>query len=683
MIKPLLIEVGVEELPAIPFLKELPNIKAKWLKILESAGLACQFEFYYTPRRLVLWHSKFPTKQPTRCEEFFGAPLHVAYDELGNPTAAANSFAKKCGVSTEEVGESEKDGKKVLYFKKEVPGVESKKLLGKMIGEWLHSLNFGKSMRWGSLEDSFIRPVRSIAAMLDDVHVPCSIFGVHTTCFTYPHRSISYEPLTFLKAGDYFKTVENGGVVLDQNSRRSMIENQMEILEKNHSIKIEKDKDLMAEVVAITEYPTALLGKFDEKFLVLPPEVIVTSMKEHQRYFPVFEDGKLSNYFLVVSNALSSKYDLIVSGNEKVLRARLEDALFFWENDLRNGLSSEGLKKIVYLDGLGSMYDKVLREQKIGAYLGESYLNALKKESPSKEGQALLSLLGRTLGLCKADLLSEMVCEFTELQGVMGYYYAKSSNQDPLLALAFKEQYLPNSEESALPSTLFSAIVALSFKIDSLLALFSIGKIPTGTKDPFALRRAVSGIIKIILAFDLPFNIKNDLTHLAKNYNEFDLERLESFFIERMYAFFEVNPSIINAVLGSGERDIVKIYKKIAALKAILDNQDFKAGFTTFNRVANIVKDIDLKDLNVNSDLFEAPQEFALWEAFSVCEKEPFKSYESRLDSLFALKSAIDEFFDGVMVNAPDATIAKNRQHLIASIYRSFLEIADIKEISF
>lgn len=680
MLKPLLIEIGVEELPAIPFLRELPNIESKWRKVLKSQELECAFKFYYTPRRLVLWHPEFPSYQPTRVEEFFGAPVEIAFKD-GKPTPAALGFAKKCQVDVSELKESERNGKKVLYYHKEIEGSASIELLKDMVKTWLESLSFGKSMRWGSLKESFIRPIRSIAILLGDEALECEIFGVKSSPKFYPHRTVSYEPISFGHANDYFDKLKEGGVVLYPSERKKIILNQMEALEKQEGITIQKDLDLLAEVVAITEHPKALLGSFDEKFLVLPPEVIITSMKEHQRYFPVFLDGKLTNRFVVVSNAIADDYKLIVSGNEKVLRARLEDALFFWENDLKNGLSSEGLKDIVYLEGLGSLYDKVQREQKIGAYLAKKYLSRLKSEQPKKDNEQILALLDRTIGLCKADLLSEMVYEFTELQGVMGYYYAKQSGQDEALALAFKEQYLPDSEDSDLPSTYFSAIVALSYKIDSLLALFSIGKIPTGTKDPFALRRAVSGIVKIVLAFNLPFDIKADFAKLAKEYKEFDLSLLENFFIERLYSIFDANPSIIHAVLQSKERDLLELSSKISALKELSQSKDFKNEFATFKRVANIVKNVELDSLHVKPELFEDEHEKALWEAFLECDSKEYKNYLDRLNALFGLRGQINAFFDNVMVNTDNLQVRQNRHHLIASIYRAFLKVADIKEI--
>lgn len=283
----------------------------------------------------------------------------------------------------------------------------------------------------------------------------------------------------------------------------------------------------------------------------------------------------------------------------------------------------------------------------------------------------------------KSDLLSEMVYEFTELQGLMGYYYARAAGEDELFALALKEQYLPNSEESALPSTLFSAIVALSYKIDSLIALFSIDKIPTGNKDPYALRRAVNGIVKIVLDQGIAFDIKKDLLAISAAYKSFDFSVLETFFLERMYQFFDVNPSIITAVISSGERDVVKMAQKIKALSHIVQDSGFKEMFSTFKRVANIIKNMDTKENTpVDEKLFDNAYEKELYDAFRAVIAQKYASFEEHLDALFALKPRIDAFFDNVMVNAEDLHVKTNRQNLIASIYNAFKSIADIKEIS-
>lgn len=681
MNKPLLIEIGVEELPAIPFLKELPNIEKKWLNILEDNRLCCDFEFYYTPRRLVLWHTEFPLKQADSFKEFFGAPLEIAFKD-DKPTPAAIGFAKKCGTTVENLQRAKKGNKTVLYYKKEVQGKDSKELLGEMVGQFLQNLDFGKSMRWAD-EKSFIRPIRWIGCMLGDEHVPFSLYSVESAYFSYGHRTLGYEPFAYEVAGDYFERLKINGVILFQDQRRETILKQMSKLEKQHNITIEKDEELLEEIVAITEYPTVLIGTFDEYFLTLPPEVVITSMKEHQRYFAVFDNNELTNKFIVVSNALCKDSSLVVEGNEKVLRARLSDGLFFWNNDLQSGLSNEGLKNIVYLDNLGSMYDKMKREQRVGVYLAQKYLTALRGEFENLDDTKILALMEKTISLAKADLLSEMVYEFTELQGLMGYYYAKAANEHHMLSLGLKEQYLPKSQDGELPSTVFSSIVALSSKLDSLMALFSINQIPTGTKDPFALRRAVVGVIKIALEYKLPFNINTDFATLLSTYESFDIKKLEDFVIERMYAYFDVNPSVLKSVLASGERDIVKISQKVDALHCISKGSGFKESFTTFKRVANIIKDVDTSQaLHVSENLFEQEAEKELFNAFEAITKKQYHSYEEKLDALFGLKKHIDNFFDTVMVNADDEEIKANRLSLIGSIYQEFKKIADIKEIS-
>ncbi|MDR1975859.1 MAG: glycine--tRNA ligase subunit beta [Campylobacteraceae bacterium] len=683
MRKPLLIEIGVEELPAIPFLKEFPNIKPKWNAILEANELKTEFQFFYTPRRLVLWHKEFLTKQPNHFEEFFGAPEESAFVN-GEPTPAAIGFAKKCGIGVDELQRAQRDGKTVLYYKKDIEGKESKDLIEDMLNDFLRSLNFGKSMRWGTFSESFIRPIRWVTVMLGEEALQMEVFGVKSNSFTYPHRSLTSNKFTFSTPENYFEELKRGFIVLSQDERREKILSQMDAMEAINDVTIERDAELLNEVVAITEHPTVLMGSFDELFLRLPPEVIITSMKENQRYFPVYENGTLASHFVVVSNAVSNDYILIIKGNEKVLHARLSDALFFYDNDIRKGLRTEGLKSIVYIEGLGSLYDKTRREERIGAYLANANKKEFLAQRDDLDEEKLSALLARTLTLAKADLLSEMVGEFPELQGIIGYYYALEAKEDALMALGIKEQYLPNSEESALPSTLFSAIVALSNKIDSLMALFSIGKIPTGTKDPFALRRAVNGIIKIALKYNLNFNIRLVFSELSVLYAPFDILQLEGFFIERLYQLFDdVNPSIITAVIEGGERDIVKIVQKIELLKAVVKEESFKEVFSTFKRVANIVKNVNTDaELAIHEVLLQEDAEKALYEAYTKVTAKEYSNFNDQLRALFTLKPAIDNFFEKVMVNVEDQKLKQNRLNIIASIYKSFKSVADIKEIS-
>ena len=671
MLKPLLIEIGVEELPAVPLLKELQNIEKKYAAILEEHALLCEFEFYYTPRRLVIWHREFQTAQEDSVEEFFGAPLSVAYKD-GVATPAANGFAKKCGVSLEELDRAEKGGKEVLYYKRDIKGQESVALIPTIIESWIKSLDFGKSMRWGSLSESFIRPIRWVNVMFDDTLVPCELFGVRSAKETYLHRIANFDAVSVSGAKEYFEVLKNGGVTLFADLRAEKILADFKKIESENSLSIEVDAELFEEVVAITENPTALLGSFHERYLRLPAEVIITSMKEHQRYFPVFHDGKLINKFVVVSNAYTDDFSEVIAGNEVVLRPRLADALFFWDNDLKRGLSTEGLEKITFFKGLGSVTDKIEREKKIAERLFEKYSIDASKED-----------LERAVALAKADLMSEMVYEFTELQGLMGGYYALEQGENQEVATAISEQYLPDGEDSELPSTPLSAIVAMSIKLDTLLALFSVNQIPTGSRDPFALRRAVNGLVRIVNEYAFSFDIVETLKDLAAAYAPIELEKLESFILERVKRYYTVNPSIIEAVLASGERDLLALGRKIEALSALVNSEEFPQVSATFKRVANITKELDLSAaIVVDAGILEAEEEKRLFARYKEVLAQTYASYEEELDALLGLKPELDNFFDNVMVNVEDERVKNNRKALVASIYKSILKIADIKEVS-
>lgn len=670
MLKPLLIEIGVEELPAIPFLQELPNIEKKWQSILEKNSLLCNFELFYTPRRLVLWHREFKVKQDDIEAENIGAPKAIAFKD-GSFTKAAQSFAQKCGVSVDELEFKDFGKGEVLYYKQQIKGLESKELLNSMINEFISTLNFGKSMRWGSRSDSFIRPIRFLSVMLENEIIPAQLFGVDSSNISYGHRMQSYEPFVFNDVGDYFCKLDKYGVILYQDERREKILKQLKDIEIKHDVQIELDMELLDEVVAITEYPTALIGKFDEEFLTLPPEVIVTSMKANQRYFAVYKDGKLTNSFIVVSNALTDDFGYIIAGNEKVLRPRLADAMFFYKNDIKNGLSNEGLKKLVFVEGLGTVYDKCEREAKIASYLA------------NKLGVNEVELIQKAVMLSKADLMSEMVYEFTELQGLMGYYYSKIAKNDEKISLALKEQYLPTGENSELPSSIFSSIVAMSNKIDNLMALFSVGKIPTGSKDPFALRRAAFGIVRIAIEHKLDIDFKTIVEDLKVNYKSLDAKVLLDFFNDRLFKIFDVNPTVLKAVLASKESNIYKIFQKVEALNPIVESDSFKEYSATFKRVANIVKDIDLNsNLSVDERLFEQDEEKTLFANYSKIKDKKFDSFEEELDALFSLKTNLDNFFEKVFVNHEDEKIKTNRKNLISQVYLGFRNIADIKEIT-
>lgn len=678
MLQPLLIEIGVEELPAVPLLKELAEIEKKWTSVLEKNALMGEFEFHYTPRRLVLWHREFKLSQDDRTEEFFGAPVDIAIKE-GSPTPAALGFAKKCGVAFEDLSRAEKGGKEVLYYSRTVEGRPSREILGGMIEEWIKSLNFGKSMRWGSNQESFIRPIRWVNVMLADECVEAELFGVRSAKSTFVHRISHFDAIETPTIHRYFETLKEGSVILYPQERRERILTQFARIEKEHGVRIEIDEDLLDEVVSITEWPTALMGRFDENFLELPPEVIVTSMKEHQRYFPVFKDGRLINAFIVVSNALATDFSKVIEGNERVLRPRLSDALFFYRNDLRKGLSTAGLEKVVFMNGLGTVAEKIEREKVVARAL-----YALVGERIGTSGESL----ERAMDLAKADLMSEMVYEFTELQGLMGYYYALALGETEEVAVAIKEQYLPTGEESDLPSTLLSAVVAMANKLDTLIGMFSIGEIPTGSRDPFALRRAVNGIVKIALAHRIPLNVSSLMEALQSRYpqgKEYK-KNVETFIVERLLGLYPINPSIIHAVVSKEEGvelDILEIDRKIGAVSTIAASDAFVEAFSTFKRVSNILKDEPAGALyRVDPALFDNDAERTLYDAANAVIGAAYDTLEERLDALFGLKAPLDGFFDNVMVNADDLSVRANRKALVGTIYREIYAIADIKNIT-
>jgi glycyl-tRNA synthetase beta chain len=681
MTQALLIEIGVEELPAIPLLKIVKNIENSWTKILGEYNLENDFEFIYTPRRLVLKHAAMPESQADATVEFFGPPLVAAVKD-GEPTKAAQGFARKCGVSFEALGRGEKNGKEVLYFKNEVKGSQTASLLQEMLEKWIASMSFGKMMRWGARSDEFIRPIRWLQVRMGERSVPVTLFGVASDTKTYVHRMVSYNAVEIPSIDAYENILQEGAVMLQPREREAVILAEFDALESAHNIIIERDNALLAEVVAITENPKALVGTFDALFLELPPEVIITSMKEHQRYFPVFEHGKIANKFVVVSNAYTDDYSKVVAGNERVLKPRLADGLFFYKNDLKNGLSTDGLEKVQFIDGLGTLADKIAREKNIAMRLLGLYMEKVEEQS-GKNNVELEKLMDKSVNLAKADLMSEMVYEFTELQGLMGYYYAKALGEEELVYTAIKEQYMPVGEGAELPTSIFSSIVAMSAKLDTLFGLFSVGKIPTGSKDPFALRRAVNGIVRIVTEYDLAFNIDDIISLLKSAYDDFDTQVLSEFIIERINKSLDANPSVIASVLASGERDINEIAKKVAALNSIVSEDTFKEQFSTFKRVANISKDVDLDaDLAIDTTLFKEDAEVILYTAYEKVINQDYADYKAQFEALFGLKRELDGYFDDVMVNVEDIALKNNRLNTIGSVYKTFKGIADIKEIT-
>ncbi len=694
----LLVEILVEELPAQALLNEYKEMPKKLHALFQKRALEVgNIEIFYTPRRLCLLVKDFPLLTQETKEEFFGPPVKIAcnhQDKTQGLNALGLGFYQKLGLKDRQHFQTAfKNNKEVLYHAKIHAKEPTKDLIMPIVLEFLEGLNFGKSMRWGNVEKSFIRPIHNICVLFngeDFNNIEVKEYGFKTKQATKAHRQEGFDFIQVDSPKTYFEVLEKNHVILDPKKREAKILQEIKELETKHNIIVEIDRDLLDEVVAITEYPSALLGEFDKAFLKLPSEIITTSMKENQRYFAVFsqkshESPTLHNGFIVVSNAINKDKQKIIAGNQKVLKARLSDAVFFYENDLKKPLDNAPLESVVFVQGLGTLKDKMERELIIAQYLTQKYAPSL--NIPLEKA---LELIGRAVKIAKADLLSEVVYEFSELQGIMGYYYALKQNENELVALSVKEQYLPASENAPLPSSVFSAIVALSLKLDSLFSLFSVGKIPSGSKDPFALRRLSFGLLKIITHYGLGFDLKADLKNLFEKvgvYQSFDLEILEKFLLERFNNLIDCNPSIIRSVLNTNERDIVKIIQKVKALKRFLDDpknaQKKELLFSAFKRLANINKDRNPNESSEFSiSLFKELQEHALFEAFNAIKTSAFESLDSKIEAYFGLHAPLEEYFKSVLVMDKDIEIQKNRKNFLWSVYQSFLEIGDIKEIA-
>lgn len=720
--KELLVEILTEELPALPFLKEWGNIAQKWEQALANTHLQAPCELHYTPRRIAIYSRAFPTRTDSITQEFFGAPVAMAFvdgDRSKGLSKAGEGFCKKIGLdptSPESIAAlqtTQKDGKEVLYYRKLIAGTPSEQVLGEIVVSFIRSLHFGKSMRWGEVSESFIRPIRNIMILLGgepiSAKVDSRIFGQSFLPATLLHRSYKPQAQDLLESScdnaaqeawvkitgldEYLDKLNNGGVILNADEREKRILAQIRAIESAHQVQVKLDSALLAQIVAITEYPTALLGSFDKRFLALPEEVVSTSMKEHQKYFSVYKDGRLYQGFIVVANALCDDFSAIISGNERVLKARLSDAEFFYNNDCATPLAKEPLASIAYIDGLGSMLEKTHREEIIGAYLARLY------------GQDS-ALITQALALSKADLLSEMVGEFPELQGIMGHYYALAQGLPHDIAQAIKEQYLPSGENSALPSSKISAIVALSGKLESLLGLFSLGTIPSGSKDPFALRRAANGVVKIALEWNLAFDIKQILVDLAKEcgyaISQENLTRLQGFIIERLESILDIPAQIFRSASRGTSTDLCTIASNAKALESLLKRDDREELMAVFKRVANITKDIsagelvgsvqkvDSSDISalleiINTSLLTQPEQ-ALYAR--LCEIDSAKRggklthSSDKLAALFDLRDVLEAFFDKVLVNDDNPALRRNRKTLLYAIYAEFCTIGDLKELA-
>ncbi|MFH1859588.1 MAG: glycine--tRNA ligase subunit beta [bacterium] len=679
----LLLEIGTEEIPAGYIQPGLKQIKEDMQSLLQGKRIGFkEINTYGTPRRLAILARGVAAFQKDADIEVMGPPKSAAYDKQGNPTKTAEGFARSQGTNVEDLKIKTTPKGEYLFVGKHIKGRAALEILQESLPKLITGISFPKSMRWGNKEIRFARPIRWILALLDDKVIPFELDGIYSGKITYGHRFLAPSPIDIFQPEDYFSSMKKACVIVDIDKRKDMIVSGIQDIMSDKAASDEINYDLVDEVACLVEYPVVLKGSFDEKYLSIPQDVVITSMCEHQRYFPVMNNNTLLPYFLVVANTNQSP-DIVREGNERVLRARLSDAAFFWDSDRKVTLEErvEQQKKVVWQEKAGTLYEKTQRIVEIAGWIAEE----LNKTTPlDVEGVKRAALL------CKADLLTEMVYEFPTLQGIMGYHYALSSGESEDVSTAIKEHYLPKSFDDNIPQTLMGAVISIADKIDSIVACFSVGLIPTGSEDPYALRRQAQGIINIILKQNLPI----DLFLLAdKAFNcchaaqvspipeviKFLEQRLEhalttmGFAADTVAAVLEVDfISPINALL------------RVTALEEMRKMPDVEPLSSSFKRVMNILKsEQGVMAEDVKESMLKEESERKLYQSIqeikgtveALVEKA---DYLGTLSKLSGLRGDIDSFFDNVMVMVEDAELRKNRLALLKNVAVLFLKVADL-----
>ncbi|CAH1209166.1 MULTISPECIES: glycine--tRNA ligase subunit beta [Paenibacillus] len=689
MSKDLLFEIGLEEVPARFLRGAIEQLQERVVKFLDASRIAFgQVEAYATPRRLAVLIRDVAEKQEDVEEEVKGPSRKIALDENGNWSKAALGFARSQGVDPEQFTFKELAGVEYIYATKSSKGVETASVIGEGLLSVLHAMTFPKFMRWASYDFKFVRPIRWIVALLGNEIIELEVAGVKSGNVTRGHRFLGQEAVV-TDPGSYVELLRSEHVVADIKEREQMIVSQIQALAAEKGWNVPIKEDLLEEVLFLVETPTVLFGTFDESFLNIPQDVLITSMREHQRYFPVLdENGQLLPYFVTVRNGGSDSLDVIAKGNEKVLRARLSDAKFFYEEDqklqIKDALSK--LESIVFQEELGTVGDKVRRIRKIADSL------ASKLDVPADDAESV----SRAADICKFDLVTLMVGEFPELQGVMGEDYARKAGEKEAAAKAVFEHYQPRFAGDQSPASLVGAIVSIADKIDTIVGCFSINIIPTGSQDPYALRRQAAGIVQILLDHNLPltlsevFGIALDVhaqMNLLKRTEDEVRKDLQDFFSLRVKKLLSdtVRYDVVDAVIAAGFDDIGAIVPKGEALMAAVQTGDaFKTTVESFNRVGNLAAKASA--VAVHPELFTEDGERQLHEVWNRTADE-YRQVLSRHEAAEALaiasgwKEAITAFFDSVMVMAEDEAVRANRLALLAAIDRDLKGFADFSKL--
>jgi len=690
-----LVEIGTEELPP----KALRSLMDAFASGLEAAAAESHLNHgdvyaYASPRRLAVLIEKLDRAQQDRRTSQKGPPTKIAFDADGNATAAATAFAKKCGVAVEDLGREKTDKGEWLVSEVVEKGKKSDELMPELIEKALAALPIPRRMRWGAGDTEFVRPVHWVVLLHGSKALKASVLGIAASNKTRGHRFHTSKPITIKSPGEYLQTLEEDGhVIADFDRRREMVRKGVEAAAKKAGGSVVDGESLYDEVTALVEWPVPITGTFDADYLSLPREAVISTLTSHQRYFPVADKrGTLLPKFITVANIDSSDPDQVRDGNERVIRPRLADAAFFWDSDRRKPLSArqESLREVVYQRGLGSLYDKALRT----SGLAQNIATSLDVDPAPVQ---------RAAALAKCDLVTGMVGEFPELQGVMGRYYALSDSVPPAVANAIAEHYLPRFSGDGLPASIEGQILGVADRLDTLAGVFAIGKKPSGNRDPFGLRRAALGIIRVLVECDLDLDLKALITSavdaqpgvsaegsdpdtdLADDVYTFITERLRRYFLDRDTALAS---ETFDAVLARSPASLVDFERRLAAVQSFIALEPAASLAAANKRVANILKKAEINSAgDVKQKLLIEPAEVALAEAVTsatatVAPMLEARQYAEALSALAGLREPVDQFFDDVMVMADDKATRNNRLALLGQMRALFLGVADISRLS-
>ena len=691
MTRELLVEIGTEELPAGYISPAVDQLNRSAREVFEQARIGFEaVESYGTPRRLILRVTGLAEKQEDRVEEQQGPAARVAFDEEGKPTRAARGFAQGRGVSVKDLEVRETPKGAYVFARIFTAGQPAEEILPDLLDDLITGLSFPKTMRWGADNVRFARPVRWLLALLDDRVIPCSLGTVTSSNLTYGHRQLSPGPFTVNSVFEYSVIMDQAGIIFDARNRREKIWNGLVSAAAEHGGRPLPDEALLDTVTNLVEVPTALCGSLEKRFLSLPREVLITALSEHQKCFAaVDENDRLLPLFLGVSNGDPGQVDLITRGFRKVLTARLEDARFFFEEDRKMPLADrvEMLEAVVFQEDLGTLREKTERiealTEHVGAELGLS---------PGERKTAL-----RAARLCKADLVTLMVGEkeFSSLQGYMGQQYALASGEPEEVAGAIYEHYLPRFAEDALPETIPGALLAVADKMDTIAGCFAVGLIPTGSQDPYALRRSALGIVRILLQHELRIDLhdlvgralnllkpklKEDLSTVRERIAEFLRQRIEHQLVSR-----GLDADVVAAVLAVDDRMVAEVLGKGRVLQSFRDEDRFPALVQGAKRVANILRGQEISG-DPDPQLLQEGAEKELYEVNRRIHNEIIAyidagEYRAALESTLGLIEPVDTFFDKILVMDKDNNIRDNRLRLLTNVRKTFLLAADYSRI--